>query len=431
MFNTKPSSGPGIRRRASDKPIPQDMPPGQLSSATRRHHVCFVALHAWPVLSRDASIEVVGGAEVQQCILARLLARSGYQVSMICLDYGQPQRVVVDGITVVRAYSADTGLPLLRFCHPRLTGIWRAMREVDADIYYQRSAGMITAVMTAFCRAYGKRSIFAGALDSDFVPGRQLIRYRRDRWLFERGLAAVDMVLVQNETQRRDCLMHYGRASILIPSCYELPADVAPGAGEYVLWVAMLRPHKRAELVLELARLLPQRRFVMVGGSNGPNDAAYFDTIRSAARTLPNVEFTGFLPLAKVEPYFDRARVVVNTSTVEGMPNVFLQAWARGVPTLAFTDVGAQLGSKPVSGVVEHTLAAAKEIERLFADDIYWGHASALCREYFATNYAHSDVLTQLMRVFDALVSGEYGCPVTEQTPSVNTVAMCSAKLPD
>lgn len=382
------------------------MTPTQLPGATRRPHICFVAPEAWPVLSGNGKIDVVGGAEVQQSILARVLARAGYRVSMICFDYGQPQRVMLDGVSVLGTYPRDAGVPLLRFFHPRLTGMWRAMAEVDADIYYQRSAAMLTAVVAAFCRAHGKRSIYAGASDSEFKPGQQMIRYRRDRWLFERGLAAVDTVIVQNEAQQRDCLANYGRTATIIPSCYELPADAAPGTGDYVLWVATLRPGKRPELFLDLARRLPHRRFVMVGGAagNDPGGTAFFESIRSAAEALPNVEFAGFVPLAQVEPRFDNARVVVNTSTFEGMPNVFLQAWARGVPTVAFIDVGARLRGKPVYTVAENAAAAAEEIERLFADDLYRMRAATRCRQYFAATHASEEVLARYRRILDDLM---------------------------
>lgn len=392
---------------------PAEMSVASLPGATRRPHICFVAPEVWPVLSRNTDIEVVGGAEVQQSILARLLARAGYRVSMICFDYGQPKRVTLDGISVLRCHARDAGLPVWRFIHPRLTGIWHAMSEVNADIYYQRSAGMLTAVVAAFCHRHGKRSIYAGASDSEFVPGRQLIRYRRDRWLFERGLAAVDTIIVQNETQRRDCLARYQRAATIIPSCYELPANSRPGAGEYVLWVATLRPGKRPELFLELARRLPHRRFVLAGGAagNDPGGKTYFDAMRSAANDLPNVEFTGFLPLAQIEPRFDRARVVVNTSTVEGMPNVFLQAWARGIPTVALIDVGAQWQGKPLYCVATDLDMAAAEIERLFDDDLYRARAAARCRDYFAATHASDAVLARYKHILDAPTTGQGQTP--------------------
>lgn len=376
-----------------------------LPGATRRPHVCFVAPEAWPVLSGDPSIETIGGAEVQQSILARLLARSGYRVSMICLDYGQPQRVTRDGVTVIHSHAPDAGLRGLRFFHPRLSGMWRAMHEVDADIYYQRSAGMLTAVVTAFCRRYRRKAIYAGASDSDFLPGQQLIGHRRDRWLFKQGLAAADVVVVQNETQQRDCLANFGRASILIPSCYELPPATVSGIGDSVLWVATLRPGKRPELFIEMAKQMPQRRFVMVGGAatGDPGGSDYYEAIRSAAALVPNLEFVGFLPLEKVEPYFDRARVVVNTSKIEGMPNVFLQAWARGVPTLAFIDVGAYLDGKSVYRVVDRVATAGDEIERLFADDLYRNRCAARCRDYFATTHGSTQVLVRYARVLDDL----------------------------
>ena len=403
-------SAPALATTDKESPAPAL----RLAAATvvpraARPHICFVAPQVWPVLDPDSRIPVVGGAEVQQTILGRLLVRAGYRVSMICLDYGQPERVTVDGITVHRAHSETAGIPVLRFFHPRLTSMWLAMAEVDADVYYQRSAAMLTAVVAVFCRRHGKRSIYAGAADSDFKPGQQAIRFGRDRWLFERGLAMVDRVVVQNEQQRLDCLRHYGRAAQLIPSCYELPEGSRPGPGEYVLWAATVRPDKRPELFLDLARRLPQRRFVLIGGpaGEGREAASYFASIRRAAAGLPNVEVTGFLSLAEAETYFDRAQVVVNTSIAEGMPNIFLQAWARGIPTVAYIDVGARNRGEAVYRVVPGEAEAAAEVERLCADDIYRAHASARCRDYFAATHGSAAVLGLYGRLLAELGGGE------------------------
>ncbi|QDX81069.1 hypothetical protein B9N43_07320 [Denitratisoma sp. DHT3] len=371
-----------------------------------RPRVCFVAPQAWPVLSGDASVAVVGGAEVQQSTLARLLAGAGYQVSMICLDYGQPDGAVIHGVRTYRAYRPAAGVAGVRFLHPRLTSMWRAMRRADADIYYQRSAGMLTALVAAFCRRHGRRSIYAGASDSDFMPGRQLIQWRRDRWLFERGLAMVDAVVVQNQGQRDNCLRHYGRAATWVPSCYELPADARPGPGDTVLWAGNLWPGKRPDLFLELARRLPRYRFVLIGGigvAATAEEVEYAESFRRAAASVDNLELTGFLPLAEAERHFDRAKVVVNTSVLEGMPNTFLQAWARGVPTVAFIDVNARLAGSSIYRVVAGVEEAAAEIERLFRDELYYMHASLRCREYFSGTHGAAAVLERFARVLASL----------------------------
>ena len=370
-------------------------------------HVCFVAPTTWPVFSGDTRIDVVGGAEVQQSILARLLARAGYPVSMICLDYGQPTPSLLDGVSIYKTHRPEAGWPVLRFIHPRMTSMWRAMAEANADIYYQRAAGMLTAVVAEFCRRHGRKSIYAGASDHDFIPGFQDIRYRRDRWLFERGLARVDRLVVQNETQQRCCLEHYGRTSTLIRSCYDLPGDARPamGSGRSVLWVGSMHRNKRPELFLELARQLPGFRFVMIGGpAGGEGDADYFTAIRDMAASLPNVECTGFLPLAQVEPYFDRAAILVNTSTHEGMPNTFLQAWARSVPSVAFVDTGARLRGSPVYSVVSDIAQAKLEIERLLTDQVHWRRMANHCRDYFNQTYGPESVLADYGRLFKSLV---------------------------
>ncbi len=372
------------------------------ASSKRKPHICFVAPYAWPVLSRDPNIQVVGGAEVQQCILARLLAAGGYRVSMICFDYGQPSPTLVDGVTVYKSFRPDAGVPVLRFVHPRLTTMWRVLQEVDADVYYQRSSAMWTGVIAEFCRRHGKRSIYAGASDRDFEVGQEQIVHARDKWLYRRGLARVDRIVAQNPYQIDSCRRNHGRQAVLIPSCYELPPDASPGKGDRVLWVGTVHGYKRPELFLDIAERLPERRFVMIGGPSVGGERlkpGYFEAIRDRAARMPNVEFTGFLPLAQVEPWFDRARVLVSTSVYEGMPNVFLQAWSRGVPTVATVDVGAA-----VNTVFADAEQGAQKVEALFADGELWQQVSADSLTYFQRNHSSTEVLGRYSRLIEELV---------------------------
>src|ERR1700687_3399954 len=196
----------------------------KLASGAKRPHVCFLAPTTWPLISRDRDIKVVGGAEVQQSIIAPALARRGYRVSMICFDYGQPDKVEIDGVTIYKIPRPDEGVPIVRFLHPRLTSLWRALTRADADVYYQRTAAAYTGFLAAFWQRQGRPSIYAGASDVDFIPGKQDIRYARDRWLFEWGLKRMSRIVVQNPAQQASLRGHYGLDSVLIPSCYAAPA---------------------------------------------------------------------------------------------------------------------------------------------------------------------------------------------------------------
>jgi glycosyltransferase involved in cell wall biosynthesis len=372
-------------------------PQARVEALPAKAHVCFVAPLAWPVLARDARIELAGGAEVQQCILARLLAARGHRVSMITLDFGQPEGARVDGVTVHKAFAPGAGVPLVRFLHPKLTRMWRALARADAAIYYVRSASMWLGVVAEFCRRHSRRLVYAGASDKDFVPGvGGQLAYARDRWLYRRGLAAADAIVAQNEFQRASCLGTYEREAQVIPSCYDVPyrRNTYP-IKNLVLWVGMLHENKRPELLVEIAARAPRRRFVLIGGPR-PGAKPFYERIRAQAARVPNLELTGFLPLAEVEPWFDRARVLVNTSEYEGMPNTFLQAWARGVPTVATVEVGPTL----VFEDADHGLG---EIERLFNDHSWWRAKSAACRAWFERHHSPTSVLAQYERLLEAL----------------------------
>jgi len=369
-------------------------------------HICFVAPDTWPVLADDRRIPSAGGAQVQQSLLAKKLAKRGYRVSMICLDYGQPDQITVEGVTVFKCHAPVQGLPILRFFHPRLTGLWSALRRVDADIYYQRAACAQTGVIALFAKTYHRRFVYAAACDLDVARDQtwQLFQRRagwRDRQLFQLGLTLADDIVAQHAGQSRDCHRWYGRVPTIVPSCYADPPQKRAGRNGLVLWVSALRTGKRPELFLELARRLPHLSFRMVGGPSAEADGeSFFLRIKEEAANIPNVEFVGFVPFADIDKHFDSARIFVNTSAFEGFPNTFLQSWSRGVPTVSFTDTGSTLDGKSVVTAATDLDDMTRLVARLMSDDDDWQETARLVRRCYEAAHTPDAALAIYEQVF-------------------------------
>jgi len=366
-------------------------------------HVCFVAPNIYPIISGDYSAGVVGGAEVQQSIIARSLLARGYRVSIICSDFGQPDNIEIDGISIHKTCRVSAGIPVLRFFHPRATSIFSALRRVNADIYYARTASPMVGFVTLFGRLKGKRTIFAAADNSDFSRGNTKIHYRRDQWIFEYGVRNCSCILAQNPEQRSLCFENYRRRATVIRNCIATPEDFDPGNGSTVLWVSTIRQLKRPQLLIELARRLPHRKFVMIGGVDRYQNELYEKTAAMAAE-VDNVDFLGFVPLTEIDRYFDHARVVVNTSETEGMPNTFLQAWARSIPTVSFFDCEARQGTERVGYCVDTVEGMAIAVERLYSDDSEYVSAGKLCLEYCREFHSVASAVDSVEAVFRELL---------------------------
>jgi glycosyltransferase involved in cell wall biosynthesis len=144
----------------------------------------------------------------------------------------------------------------------------------------------------------------------------------------------------------------------------------------------------------------------MVGGP-GSDDAqsmAYYHAIAAEARALANVEFVGFVPYGDVEAQFDRGAVLVSTSGMEGFPNTYLQAWARGMPSVGMTDTGSRHEGEPVYAQVRDAREAAAEVERLLGDPAQWNESSRRCRAYFEANHSPEAVAAHYAELFAQLL---------------------------
>jgi glycosyltransferase involved in cell wall biosynthesis len=373
---------------------------GSMSARSERVRICFVGLNNLTVLAPDLDPRTAAGEPVQQTLLARACARLGYSVSTIASYAQGPDTLLRHDVTVFRAYEPDKGVPVIRFVHPRFTGLWRALRRANADVYYVSCAGAIVGQIALFCRRYGKRFVFRVASDADCAPDTLLIQYWRDRRLYEYGLRRADAILVQSEFQRRLLQRNYGLSSELAGMLVDIdgPPPTLAARDVDVLWVSNLRPLKRPDLLFDLAAALPDRSFCMAGGRVAI-EGSFYDDCAARAAQYANLAFRGAVPYREVSGLYRRAKVFVNTSDVEGFPNTYLQAWASGTPVVAYFDPDGVIAREGLGAAAKSASEMREAVEALTRDEAAWRAASARCRAYVLQRFSDDVVLEPYLRV--------------------------------
>jgi len=300
--------------------------------------VCFVSQLAWGVFAPDSGARF-GGAESQMHDLAVRLARDpAFEVSFVLQDFGQPREVNVDGIRVIRyarPFKKSRVLKLLRWLVVGITSFTRVW-SADADVYIESPAGFPTFHCVVVARLRRRASIYWVASDGDLlkVPPKVVADHEvsLERRAFLWALPRVDALMALSEHHRTEIKRLYGRDSVLIPNAFPVPEAPPSVPKDSVLWVASSQELKQPWLFLDMAKRFPREHFVMV---MPPNDVELFERIRGEALTIPNLAFVERVPYGEIQAFFDRAKVFVNTSTVEGFPNTFVQAAMAATPVLS------------------------------------------------------------------------------------------------
>jgi glycosyltransferase involved in cell wall biosynthesis len=318
--------------------------------------VCIVSLNIVPLFDPTRGNHF-GGAEVQASFVADALRASGQHVSLVVSDLSDPHVIPYH---TENAFDSTEGIPGLRFFHPRWTGVMRALERADADIYFQHCAGMITGLTAMFCRRASKVFVYGAGSDMDFAMRRGGVRGLRDSVMFSYGLSASQGLVVQNERQRTAAARRFAKPTRVIPTGTPLLNPENHSHGDAVVWIGAMWRVKRPELFLELARRMPDRHFLVIG-SAGELDAR----IRAEAKQIPNLEMLGRMSRDEVSKVLRRSALLVNTSSVEGFPNAFLEAWNHGVPVVAFNDVDGIIrdaGVGAVCSTIDEMVVAIRDL---------------------------------------------------------------------
>src|SRR5439155_7527316 len=175
-----------------------------------------------------------------------------------------------------------------------------------------------------------------------------------------------DAILVQSASQAEALARSYGLASRVAGMLVEEPL---PGAARDIdaLWVGNIQGLKRPDRVLELAERLPEVKIHMVGAPV-PGQEALFREVREAAAAKTNVVFHGGMSYRHTNDLYGRAKVLVNTSDIEGFPNSYLQAWIRGVPVVTLIDPDRVIERQGLGVAVRSPARIFEAISQLLAE---------------------------------------------------------------
>ncbi len=378
--------------------------------------ICFVALKAYGLLSGRKDIQHIGGAEVQQTLIARELARRGYAVSFVVLDHDQPDGEVVDGIRVFKAYRPSAGVRGVRFVHPRLTGLWSAMRRANSDVYYQRCAGTETGLVANWCRRNRRRFVFSVGANPACADTFSSLENTRERLLYQYGLRRADYVISQTRAQQRLLIEKFEQHSVVIPSCAVDPGEIvhvapSPRCPPRLLWVGRFSPVKDPDYLLDLAELCPTCHFDVLGDDNALSalgdsraGSAYANRVKDRARQMPNVELHGWVRHADTGKYYSRASALVCTSHSEGFPNTFLEAWSRGLPVVSRIDIDDVISDHRLGVVHEDRRELANRLNKLVGTTVNWEACSRRVREYFIQQHTIDHVVDRYEDVWNGAV---------------------------
>ncbi len=300
----------------------------------RNKRICFVSPKAYPLLA-ETKHQSVGGAEVQQVLIAKELRRYGFDISFVVGDYGQKAIETINNMRVIKSFKnfySNRLYRVLRFI-PDMISLFQSLKTADAEIYYLRCPIFLLGQVTLFCKIYKRKLIFSATKDLDtqkdyiasfLFPINYLVLY---------GIIHADIIVAQNKYQKENFQKNFRRESIVIKNGVSISDFLIKRNRSFVLWVGRVIKWKRPELFLDLAKGIKEASFKII--SIPDRDKSYNERIKQEADKIPNLEYKKFVPYEEIIQYFNEALLFVNTSSHEGFPNTFLQAWANKTPVVS------------------------------------------------------------------------------------------------
>lgn len=374
--------------------------------------VCF-----WGNVAGALTGKTAGGGELQIAFIARALAASGHEV--VVVDYGiKKEFTTIDGIKVFPIKGWHKGIRVLRTLTHRLPGLYSTLLEQNADVYYCRIRDFRHIIAYRVSRKLKSKFVLHMAADLDATGFMDRVKnFYFDKpaslWWFFSGmlieftypylLRNSDLVLVQHSGQKDILARRNIRSEIFynIIDMTDIP-DFHTSVREDFVYVGWLDKRKGFPDFFDIVSRSPQHTFKIVGPPRDKVAESYVEKLK----TFPNVKLLGKLSHKNTLTEIANSRALISTSPMEGFPNVFIEAWACGIPVYSLKVDPGSVIEKEGLGVMAH--GDPDKIIKAMDNHRNTYEFAEKARNYIETHHSMNNLkVEEVHRIFTQLKYGE------------------------
>jgi len=329
-----------------------------------------------------------GGAEYQaQCLIDALEESGLYEITYIARDTNPDFKS-----DQYKIYNIGSQTFLSRYAlFFDSYNLYKQLKSISPDIIYQRVGCSDTGVAARYARESGVEMVWHIALGTDLMPfqgsfsPKSIFKYI-EYLLLRYGIRNAPKIIAQTKHQDDLLYKNFGRrANAVVPNIHHSPKEpILKKTPIKIVWVANLKPQKRPELFIRLARelnYLKDVKFIMIGKPQFKK--TWINYLLDSASDISNFECVQDASFHQVNEILSKSHIFVNTSLIEGFPNTFIQSWMRKVPVVSLSinpdDVFSKQNVGFYSGSYEHLL---KHVKRLVLDSVLREAAGKNVYEY-------------------------------------------------
>jgi glycosyltransferase involved in cell wall biosynthesis len=322
----------------------------------------------------------IGGAELQMAMLAKVLAGHGVKVVVIDRETNESYQIA-DNIRIEGIPGWYKGIRGLRFITHRVPNFIHCLRKTEASVFYVRGCSYLFLIPLYVAKRFRAKFVLAISHDSELwrFPERHKVFYKNNSsfwdWIstnLPNELAIFllirfcDILLVQHEYQAK-LAQGRGKKIILLPNMIDGEVEKVKNDGirKNVVIVGALSNRKGLNILIPIIKTLQQIVFEFVGEAEDIEGSR----IKKELKECPNVILNGWLDRKHTLNKIACAKVLLNTSKMEGFPNAFIEAWALRTPVISlYVDPGGLIKTHQLGYVCDGNI---QKLESLLQKESY------------------------------------------------------------